>query len=93
MTDEQALEVAHEIIATLNPSPDHFMFGKIIPATKVDMLARAYVAQEARACKLEEVLEKLQHLRMHQRQAMRAAEQLQEIDRIVWAALAEGREK
>ena len=45
-------EMARRIVETLNPSPGHFMFGKIIPATEVDTVARAYLkAREA----LEEI--------------------------------------
>lgn len=43
-SDDSALQVAQRIVETLNPSPGHFMFGKIIPATEVDTVARAYLA-------------------------------------------------
>jgi hypothetical protein len=42
--NESAVEIARRIIETLNPSPGHFMFGKIIPATEVDIVARALIA-------------------------------------------------
>ena len=47
MTDTSVMEAARRIVETLNPSPGHFMFGKIIPATEVDLVARALIRMHA----------------------------------------------